>query len=301
MDKFAIIEVGSTNTKGYICNGNDISELPFITIQFKNNYKQNGTISTEDKNKLYEYINNIKKNECDNVHVYGTSIFRDINETERSKFISEFYNNINAKFNIVSSDEENEYTVHGVIDNIDYTGKLAVMIGGGGSTELSIIENNKIIEKKNYKFGAMDITNQYPSLKGDIAQENFLDIINYTNSLMEIPINKSDILVLAGGNYIMFYEELKYPLNKNYLYQNINQPYVIEKENMDEYDLKYFYETSLNKVKENNPETREWWDGTRGMRACVTAISNNLNSKYIIPTKISMVYGIASEIKRKLE
>ena len=48
----------------------------------------------------------------------------------------------------------------------------------------------------------------------------------------------------------------------------------------------------------NNFGDEGWWRGTRGMRLCVTALVNVMDIKYIIPTRISMVYGIVEKIKK---
>ena len=40
MDKFIIIEIGSTNTKAYLYENDKVKNLGFKTIEFKNNYKK---------------------------------------------------------------------------------------------------------------------------------------------------------------------------------------------------------------------------------------------------------------------
>jgi selenocysteine lyase/cysteine desulfurase len=69
---FGVIEVGSTNTKGYIYDNDNIIEIPMCFIEFKNNYKKENKIIDSDKEKLYEYINKIK-NETKDIHVYGVN------------------------------------------------------------------------------------------------------------------------------------------------------------------------------------------------------------------------------------
>lgn len=153
-NKFGIVEVGSTNTKGYIYENGNVFEQPFINIEFKKNYKSNGKLTEDDKNKLFSYINNLK-NKAGMVYTYGTSIFRDINEEDRNNFITEFKENTGCEFSVVTSQQENEYTVYGAISNINYNGNIAVMIGGGGSTEIAICNNKNIIESVNTNFGVV--------------------------------------------------------------------------------------------------------------------------------------------------
>lgn len=45
MQDFVIIEVGSTNTKAYLCKANEVLDLGFKTIEFKNHYKKENKIN----------------------------------------------------------------------------------------------------------------------------------------------------------------------------------------------------------------------------------------------------------------
>ena len=193
---------------------------------------------------------------------------------------------------------ENEYTVFGAVSNVNFPGKIAVMIGGGGSTELAIVQNGKIIEKANSSFGAMDITDKFPDLKEDIATTSYEEMVEATKKLVTIPKNKADILILAGGDYIYFYEELNYPVTKNKFYQHPLQPYSLDTKTMDQLDRNFFYQVSLKDIMERTKK-EGWWKGARGMRLCVKALVDILEVKDIIPTRISMVYGIAEELKKK--
>lgn len=298
--KFAVIEVGSTNTKGYLYEDEKVTYLNVRTIEFKTNYTKNKELDKDDINSLLNYIQYIKK-ETDNIYVYGTSIFRNIDSSEIETFSTNFKQESGYDFNVVSADDENEYTVYGVINKIDYTGELAVMIGGGGSTEISVINNKKIVEKLNQSFGVLDILNKYPDLQYDKPTASFDEVLTYTNSLLNLPEKKVDILVLAGGDYLKFYEGLNYPMEKNTIYDDVNQPYMISSNIMDKYDLDFHYKVSLDDVRNNDQDNSKWWDGTRGMRFCVKSIVDALDIKYIIPTRISMVYGIIETIKDKLK
>lgn len=191
---------------------------------------------------------------------------------------------------------ENELTVYGTVADIDYDGRIAVMIGGGGSTELSIVENGRIIEKANSTFGAMDTTDMFPDLRTDYATTDYEYMVEKTKELVNKPENKADLLILAGGDYIYYYEELKYPVEKNKFYDNELQPYCLDTTTMDKLDRNFFYEISLEEVcKRTNNDG--WWRGARGMRLCVKALVDILEVKYIIPTRISCVYGIVEKIK----
>ncbi|MCI9435373.1 MAG: hypothetical protein HFI86_08940 [Bacilli bacterium] len=57
-------------------------------------------------------------------------------------------------------------------------------------------------------------------------------------------------------------------------------------------ETKRFYEQiSLDNIRKNvsNPN---WWYATRAMCAFVLVVAKKIGAKYIVPTNISMVYGI---------
>ncbi|MDR0591098.1 MAG: hypothetical protein LBG75_00830 [Candidatus Nomurabacteria bacterium] len=294
MNKFIIIEVGSTNTKPYLVEGDNITELPIKPIHFKDNYRKSGKILTSDKQELFDLVEKLRTI-TPNIFVYGTSIFRNLSNKECAAWLKEFKTATGLSFETVTADMENDYTVHGVTSGINYSGRLAVMIGGGGSTELAIIENGQTVETINHGFGAGDITHAFPDLAGDRATSSFDQVLDHAKGLASPPQSQADLLVLAGGDYLMFYETLGYPLVRNSFYTDQKQPFQIDAATMHACDQDFFYKTSLNDVIER-AGNEQWWRGTRGMRICVKTIVDLLDAKHIIPSRISMVYGIARDI-----
>lgn len=56
-----IIEVGSTNTKVDIYDGEKVKRLEEVTIQFKKNYKENHQIKVTDTNILIDKVLKLKE------------------------------------------------------------------------------------------------------------------------------------------------------------------------------------------------------------------------------------------------
>ena len=294
MERFVIVEVGSTNTKAYLYHDSIVEDLDFLTIEFKNHFKKEGCLSSVDKQTLFSFI---KKIEEEHIFVFGTSVFRNLNTLEKEAWLKEFKNATGLLFHIVSSDMENEFTVYGAISGIDYRGKIAVMIGGGGSTELSIVEDGKIIEKANSSFGAMDVTDMFSDLREDYAITDYDFMVSKVKELVSVPKNKASFMILAGGDYIYYYEELNYPVQENKFYYHPLQPYCLDVNTMDQLDKNFFYSVSLEEICKKTGKDG-WWRGARGMRLCVKSLVDILGVKYIIPTRISMVYGIVEKIKK---
>lgn len=294
---FGVIEVGSTNTKAYLYKDGQLENLGARYIAFKTNYKKNNSLLESDVKDLCSFIEEIQK-QVDKVYMFGTSIFRNITDEQREEFIKMIKDNYDIDFRVVSAEEESKYTVQGVIHKINKPLKLAVVIGGGGSTEIAIIENGKTIKTVNLNFGAMDITEHFPELKGDTVETDFQEMLDYTLSLVPEIDEDVDTMVLAGGDYIYFYETVGYAMEKNDIYEDDNQPYMIEFDIFNDYDADVL-SVSFDDIRAQCPGNEGWWDGARGMRFCMNAIARRLNAKYIIPTRINMLIGLAAEIEEK--
>ena len=180
---FAIIEIGSNNTKTHIYEDGKVIYENNTTIEFKKNYQIESKINEGDLNKLFIIIQKALEYTSD-IHIYGCSIFRNIKENELDDINSKLKNKFNVQIEVVSQDDEAYYTAFGCYNNINYDGNVCVFIGGGGSIELIFVNNKKIIDKKYYNFGVVDITKKFDSLKEDIPTCTFDEVYNYVNELI---------------------------------------------------------------------------------------------------------------------
>ena len=286
---FAIIEIDSNNTKTHIYEGNKLVYENNTTIEFKKHYKLNNKIYADDLNALYNVIDETLKY-TDNINIYGCGIFRNISDIELNNINKKLIEKYNLKIEVVTQEEEAMYTALGCYSNIDYKGNLCIFIGGGGSTELILVNNKKIITKLYYDFGVVDITNKFPSLKNNIPNVSFDEVYNYIDKLIGNIDFKADLFILAGGDHLYWYNNANYKLLENTLYKNENQRFMITKQMSDLYDKDALI-TSLDTIRARS-DNPIWFDGSRAMKVTTNLISNKINAKYIIPTKINMEDGI---------
>ncbi len=289
----AIIEIGSNNTKTHIYeNEKNIYDVT-TTIEFKKNYSINKKIDKKDIQKLEKEIEKATEY-TEKIYVYGCSIFRNISEEELEEINNHLYKKYNLKISVVSQEEEAALTAYGCYSNIDYTRNICVFIGGGGSTELLIINNKKIIEKKYLDFGVVDITKKFASLKEDVPTCSLDEVRSYINSIIGEINTQCDVLILAGGDHLYWYNNARYELKENTLYKSENQKYMIDIETSDKYDQNA-YITSLDRIRANS-DNPLWFDGSRAMKAITNVISHKIDAKYIIPTKINMEDGLKNKL-----
>ena len=284
---FAIIEIGSNNTKTHVYNGENIIYETTTTIEFKKNYTNK--VKEGDLEELYKVIENAF-NYTDDINIYGCSIFRNISEEELNEINEKLNNKFGLKIQVVSQEEEANYTALGCYNNIEYNGNICIFIGGGGSIEIILVNNKKIIDKKYYNFGVVDITKKFSTLKDDIPECSFDEVYNYVDQLIGDINIEAEILILAGGDHLYWYNNARYKLIENNLYKDKNQKYMLTTEMSDNYDRDALV-TSLDRIRANS-DNPKWFSGSRAMKVITNLISHKVNAKYIIPTKINMEDGL---------
>ena len=287
-----VIEVGSTNTKIDEYNDGIVKRLTEVTIGFKQHYNEQGALNPNDISTLINKALELKKS-YDDIYVCGTSIFRDLPDEEKKQFLDDFLDKTGLQFNIISQEKENELTMLGATRFVEMP--VCVLVGGGGSTEISIFDHG-ITETKNTNIGCVDIMEKFPDLAADVATTPLETVVKYIQERLNLPEAKTDVLILAGGDHETFARESGVRFQDNALYNDNAAPIMMTIE-MREADTKeYFEKTSLEAIKKrvSNPD---WWFSTRAMCAFVIAAAEKIGAKYIVPTNISMVYGIISQVE----
>lgn len=285
-----IVEVGSTCTKVDKFDGNNIEKLEGMTIQFKKHYNEDKVLRESDVKELIDGINNLKVISKD-IYVCGTSIFRTLRSVEKEEFLNRFKNETGYDFNIISQEEENELTVFGATRFVN--DKVCVFIGGGGSTEIAIYDK-QIKESVNTKLGVIDVMQEFPNLAEDYAATDVEKVKEYIRKRLNLPKQKADILILAGGGHEKFARHSGIKYEENTLYKDNASPIMMDIKTRIEETKRYYKSISLDEIR-NRVNDPEWWYATRAMSAFALVVAEEIGAKYIVPTDIAMVYGILAK------
>ena len=287
-----IVEVGSTCTKIDKFDGKNIKRLEEKTIQFKKHYNKDKKLRESDVNELIENIKVLKNNSKD-IYVCGTSIFRILDNLEKTSFLENFKNKTGYNFNIISQEEENTLTVLGATRFVQ--DKVCVFVGGGGSTEIAIYDN-KIKESVNSNLGVIDVMQKFPDLAENFATTNLETVKSFIEERLNLPKEKANILILAGGAHEKFarFSGIKY--EKNTLYNDEASPIMMNIETRRSETERYYKSISLDEIR-GKMKDPDWWYATRAMCAFILVVAEKIGAKYIIPTDIAMTYGILSKPK----
>ncbi len=297
-ERFAIIEIGSNNTKTHVYDKENVVYENNTTIEFKKNYQNENRVNECDLDKLFSVVKEALKY-TKNVHIYGCSIFRNINKDELNHINFKMKEEFELEIEVVSQDDEAYYTALGCYSNVDYDGNICVFIGGGGSIELLFINKKNVIDKKYYNFGVVDITKKFNSLKDDFTACKFDEVYSYIDSLIGDIDFKADILILAGGDHLYWYNNAGYELLENTLYNCEGQKYMLTNSMNDKYDQDAFI-TSLDRIRQNS-DNPFWFDGSRAMKVITNLISHKVDAKYIIPTRINMEDGLKDKLIKQIK
>ena len=191
-------------------------------------------------------------------------------------------------FNIISQEKENELTVYGTTRFVNE--KVCVFIGGGGSTEIAIYDN-EIKESVNSKIGVIDVMQKFPDLAEDYETTDLEEVKKYVKQRLNLPKQKADILILAGGGHEKFarFSGIKY--ENNILYKDSASPIMMDIKTRISETSRYYKSISLDEIR-SNVKDPDWWYATRAMSAFALVVAEEVGAKYVVPTDIAMAYGI---------
>ncbi len=165
-----------------------------------------------------------------------------------------------------------------------------MFIGGGGSTEIAIYDKG-IKESINSKVGVIDVMQEFPDLAENFATTELETVKNFIKARINLPKEKADILILAGGGHEKFATHSGIKYEKNTLYKDEASPIIMDIETRKRETQRYYKAISLDEIR-NRANDPDWWYATRAMSAFVLVVAEEIGAKYIVPTDIAMIYGI---------
>ena len=160
-----------------------------------------------------------------------------MNDIEKNEFLERFKKETGYNFNIISQENENELTVFGTTRFVN--DKVCVFIGGGGSTEIAIYDK-EIKESINTKIGVIDVMQKFPDLAENFATTDLETVKTFIKERLNLPKEKADILILAGGGHEKFarYSGIKY--EENTLYNDEASPIMMDIETRKSETERYY-------------------------------------------------------------
>ena len=125
----------------------------------------------------------------------------------------------------------------------------------------------------------------------DIPTSSLEDVKKEIRKKLKLPKEKAEVLILAGGGHKYFALNSGYRWENNKLYKDSNSEIMMDIKTRTEDTKRYYTEISLDEIRDK-VEDPQWWYATRAMTAFVLVVAEEIGAKYIVPTDISMIYGM---------
>lgn len=166
--KYGIVDIGSNTVRLnlYLANDKDeiISLLNKKTVAGLSTYIKDGQMTKKGADKLIRILKNYKQTcdsfEIDEVHLFATAALR--NATNSKDVISYVEESIGKNIDLISGDEEANLGYIGISEDYDIKNGYIVDIGGG-SIEISLVEDGKISYATSLTEGHLSMYKKYSS------------------------------------------------------------------------------------------------------------------------------------------
>ena len=137
---------------------------------------------------------------------------------------------------------------------------------------------------------------EFPDLAENYATTDVETVKEYIKERLNLPKQKADILILAGGGHEKFarYSGIKY--EENTLYKDSVSPIMMDIETRKKETERYYKSISLDEIRQKVKDP-DWWYATRAMCAFTLEDAEAKDAKYNIQTNIAMAYGIIESEK----
>ncbi len=226
MKRIGIIDIGSNSVRLVLVDiGNNNSFRIFN--EFKETVRLGEGVDETlllQQEKIDLAIDTLKmfKNMCDSTFTneiipVATAAVR--KAKNRDEFVNRAKDKLGLDIRVLSGEEEAYFAYWGVINSIDVEDGLIMDIGGG-STELILVKNRKLIESISLSFGSIDLSQKF-NLTNTIKDKNIIDLETFlydTFSKIEWLKDAKGIPLIGVGGTIRNMSKIirrndNYPLN----------------------------------------------------------------------------------------
>ncbi len=296
------IDVGTSTIKAYSKKDEKVEQINALSVHFKESLKSKNKLNVTQKNKLIDFIKQIKRDYPDAlVRTYATAFFRNLDSIEQQKLIDEVFFKTEVKLNLLSEDLETYYLEQALIHKLPKIllekGILIVNIGGG-STELIFRDGEKTL-KECFNFGVGTILKEYSSINLVDNNLEFNELLDKV--LQKLPnIDISPEIAFYTGGELEYMRLTKYPLKDNELFSDNYHPQIINYEDFIEKSRMIYNEVSLDKLKSLMPKNPDWMKGAKPCTLIAFAIFKKYGAKKIIPSNTNLIHGVSRKEFRKV-
>ncbi len=291
LEKKVLIDVGSSTVKVYVLVDGELELKEIKSIFFKDDFSSDG-ISDEKESELINFLEEIKgRFVFYDIHIYATAIFRKLSDDARRAFVDKVDKMLGLEFNIISQEKESFYLEKALVGKCGLNESILLINIGGGSTELVVVLNGEVIEKKNIDVGVGTLLKKFSGVNDKYSSVSKNAIIEFVIGVFpEIGRNISKAFYTGGE--LKYMKVAGYPLLKNDFFEDSDHPKIITYDSFVSKNNDIFSNISLGELEGFMPESPKWMFGARACSALAEAICSKYGVKYIIPSNSNLIDGV---------
>ena len=293
--KKIFIDAGSSTVKIYFWQDGKLDLALQKSITFKDGFDPAVGISNENKEKLFELMASVKNNNVgDEIKIFATGIFRKLISEARDLFAGEFKERTDMDFNIISQEQENIYLEKALIGKCSLPEPILLINIGGGSTELVLVCNGAVIERKNVDLGVGTVNTKFSEINNPVSGVGLESVLEYITVMLPELSSKVKIAFYTGGE-LNYMQLAGYPLEKNNLFEDSDHPVFILTSNFAQKNKKNYTEIKISEIEALMPDNPKWMHGARGCSAIAQAICEKYGVEKIIPSNSNLINGVVRD------
>lgn len=293
--KKIFIDAGSSTVKIYFWQDGKLDLALQKSITFKDGFDPAVGISNENKEKLFELMTSVKNNNAgEEIKIFATGIFRKLSPETRDLFVGEFKERMGIDFNIISQEQENIYLEKALIGQCSLPEPILLINIGGGSTELVLVCNGAVVERKNVDLGVGTVNTKFSEINNPVSGVGLEGVLEYITVMLPELSSKVKIAFYTGGE-LNYMQLAGYPLEKNNLFEDNDHPVFILTSNFAQKNKKIYTEIKLSELEALMPDNPKWMHGARGCSAIAQAICEKYGVEKIIPSNSNLINGVVRD------
>jgi hypothetical protein len=291
MEKIILLDIGSSSIKAYTLIDQTLTPLFAQTIHFKDGFTIDG-LATEKEAELIHLLSQVKRDHPDSeVKTYATALFRKLTPEAQESLKSRVLEKTGIDLNIISQEEENEYLEKALSGKFHSPKRVILINIGGGSTEVVIVQKQRVMQRQNIDMGVSTITGMFPDINDNAPQVSHEKMVyDVQKRLPELDLH-ADTAINSGGE-LTWMKLGEYNLVPNTLFSDTDHPLMITVQDYKMRNKEIFEEYTVSDLEKLMPNNPKWMHGARAYNVLSEAICVTYGIKMLVPSDSNLMNGV---------
>lgn len=287
------IDTGSSTIKLYERKQDKIKLLKTKSFDFKKDFNPDFGLTEQAEQNLINYFLDIKNAHPDTkIKVFATALFRSMSKTALQELSDKIFQTTGLYFNVISQELEGFYLEQALSAKYISNEPILLINIGGGSTELIIKKDKKIVEKIYLELGVKTIFERFPYINDQISKHSLEEVVKFVKT--KLPQIKTTVpTAIYNGGELTYMKVAGYNLRENSIFKDVDHPKMISINDFQLRNHEIFHTVQISELEKYMPNDPLWMHGARACSAIAQAICERFQVKTIIPSDSNTVHGMA--------